>query len=68
MTGTYENGVLVFKNIPKGKEVKVIGISYLNGKPTLAVGESMTDSKDFELKGFKEFSLDQLETELNKLN
>ena len=68
MTGTYENGVLVFKNIPKGKEVKVIGISYINGKPTLAVGESMTNSKDFELKDFKEFSLDQLETELNKLN
>lgn len=68
MTGTYENGVLVFKNIPKGKEIKVIGISYLNGKPTLAVGESMTDSKGFELKEFKKFSLDQLETELNKLN
>ncbi|WP_143067844.1 hypothetical protein [Olleya namhaensis] len=68
MTGTYENGVLVFKNIPKGKEIKVIGISYSNGKPTLAVGESMTDSKDFELKEFKEFTLDQLETELNKLN
>ncbi len=68
MTGTYDNGVLVFKNIPKGKEIKVIGISYSNGKPTLAVGESMTDSKEFELKEFKEFTLDQLETELNKLN
>ncbi|WP_100616209.1 hypothetical protein [Confluentibacter citreus] len=68
MTGTYENGNLVFKNIPKGKEIKVIGISYSNGKPTLAVGESMTDSKNFELNDFKEFTLDQLETELNKLN
>ncbi|PNQ74052.1 hypothetical protein C1T31_06950 [Hanstruepera neustonica] len=68
MTGTYENGVLVFKNIPKGKEIKVIGISYSNGKPTLAVGESFTDSKDFELTNFQEFTLDQLEIELNKLN
>ena len=68
MTGTYENGVLVFKNIPKGKEIKVIGISYSNGKPTLAVGESITSSKGFELNEFKEFTLDQLETELNKLN
>ena len=68
MTGTYENGVLVFKNIPKGKEIKVIGISYSNGKPTLAVGESFTDYKDFELTNFQEFTLDQLEIELNKLN
>ncbi|MDO5970049.1 hypothetical protein Q4Q35_09530 [Flavivirga aquimarina] len=67
MTGTYENGVLVFKNIPKGKEIKIIGISYSNGKPTLAVGESFTDSKDFELTNFQEFTLDQLEIELNKL-
>lgn len=68
MTGTYENGDLVFKNIPKGKEIKIIGISYSNGKPTLAVGESITDSKNFELNDFKEFTLDQLEMELNKLN
>lgn len=68
MTGTYENENIVFKNVPKGKEIKVIGISYSNGKPTLAIGESMTDSKDFELKNFQEFTLDELETELNKLN
>lgn len=68
MNGTYENGNLVFKNIPKGKEIKVIGISYSNGKPTLAVAKSFTDSKNFELTNFQEFTLDQLEIELNKLN
>ncbi|MGH1386794.1 hypothetical protein [Kordia sp.] len=67
MTGTYENGVLVFKNIPKEKEIKVIGISYANGKPTLSVETATTDTENFELTNFKEFSLDELETELNSL-
>lgn len=68
MNGSLENGTHVFKNIPKGKEVKIIGISYSNGKPTLALGESTTDNKTYTLSGFKEFTLDQLETELNTLN
>lgn len=67
MTGSYENGALVFKNIPKGKGIKVIGISYVNGKPTLSVGTATTDTENFELTAFKEFSLDELETELNNL-
>ncbi|MFK7748031.1 MAG: hypothetical protein AB8B65_06560 [Kordia sp.] len=67
MTGSYENGAFVFKNIPKGKDIKVIGISYANGKPTLSVGTATTATKNFELTTFKEFSLDELETELNNL-
>ncbi|PHS04547.1 MAG: hypothetical protein COA88_13450 [Kordia sp.] len=68
MNGVFENGNLVFKNIPKNKDLKVIGISYSNGKPTLATGDSKSDNNKFELTGFKEFTLDQLESELNKLN
>lgn len=68
MNGKLENGNLVFKNIPKGKRIKIIGISHSNGKPTLAIEETTTDSKNFKLTNFKEFTLDQLETELNKLN
>lgn len=67
MNGSLENGTLTFKNIPKGKEIRIIGISYSNGKPTLAIGESTTDNKTYTLTGFKEFTLDQLEIELNSL-
>ncbi len=68
LSGTLENGKLVFKNVPLGKEIKVIGISFANGKPTLAVAETIINEKPFELSGFKEFTLDELEVELNKLN
>jgi hypothetical protein len=65
MTGTYKNGKLVFKNVPQGRQIKVIGISYSNGKPTMGVAETTIDQNGFELTAFKEFSLDDLEKELN---
>ncbi|MDC8003933.1 hypothetical protein POV27_07705 [Aureisphaera galaxeae] len=68
MNGRLENGNILFGSVPKGKSIQVIGISHANGKPTMTIVETTTDAKDFELTGFKEFTLDQLEAELNKLN
>ena len=67
MTGTYKDGQLVFGGVPLGKQIKIIGISYANGKPTMGVAETITDKDGFELTGFKAFSLEDLEEELNKL-
>jgi hypothetical protein len=66
MTGTYKDGQLVFRGVPLGRQIKIIGISYANGKPAMGVAETTIDKDGFELMGFKEFSLDELETELNK--
>jgi len=68
MTGTYKDGQLVFNNVPLGRQVKVIGISYANGKPTMGVAETTIDKNGFELTAFSEFSLDDLEKELNEKN
>jgi hypothetical protein len=68
MTGTHKDGKLVFNNVPLGRKVKVIGISYANGKPTLGVAETTIDQNGFELTAFNEFSLDDLEKELNEKN
>lgn len=65
MPGIYRDGHLVFSNVPLGKKIKVIGISYNNGKPTLGVAETTIDKDGFQLNTFKEFSLDDLEKELN---
>jgi hypothetical protein len=65
MTGIYKDEKFVFENVPLGRQVKVIGISYLNGKPTMGVSETTIDKDGFELNAFKEFTLDDLEKELN---
>ncbi len=65
MTSTFMDGKLVFKNVPLGRLIKVIGISYANGKPTMGVAETAIDKDGFELTAFNEFSLDDLEKELN---
>jgi hypothetical protein len=64
MTGTYQGGQYVFNNVPLGRQIKVIGISYANGKPTLGAAETTIGKAGFELTAFKEFSLDDLEKEL----
>ncbi len=68
LTGRHEDGKLVFNNVPLGRNVKVIGISYAYGKPTLGVAETTIDQDGFELNAFNEFSLDELEKVLNEKN
>lgn len=65
MSGIYSKGQFVFSNVPLDRKVKIIGISYGNGKPTLGVAETTIRKEVFQLKEFKEFSLDELEKELN---
>jgi hypothetical protein len=65
MTGKYKNGHIVFNNVPVGRKVKVIGINYANGKPAMATAETTVNKAGFELSTFREFTLDELERELN---
>jgi len=68
MQGEKQMDKVIFKNIPINKEIKVIGISYSNGLPTMGVGNTITDNNEFELSSFNQFSLEELEIELNKIN
>jgi len=68
MQGKLENDKIVFSNIPINQEIKIIGISCHNGKPTLGIAETKTNKNGFQLNSFNEFSLNELESELNTLN
>lgn len=65
MQGDYEDGKIVFANLPKGKAVKLVGISYADGKPMMATAETVVGEKGFELTGYKPFTLDEMEAALN---
>jgi hypothetical protein len=68
MQGTLNGDRFVFSNIPVNQGIKVIGISYDKGNPSMAVAETTTDKDGFKLTEFNEFTLAQLEAELNKMN
>ncbi|MBI1226990.1 MAG: hypothetical protein GC192_17295 [Bacteroidetes bacterium] len=65
MQGYYQDGKIVFGNISKGKAVKLVGISYADGKPMMATAETVVGEKAFELKGYQPFTLDEMEATLN---
>jgi len=65
MNGGLEGEDFVFHNIPINQKIKVIGISFVNGKPMMSINETTVNKTAFELKGFNEFTLSQLDKELN---
>jgi hypothetical protein len=65
MTGEIKNDETIFKNIPVSSKIKVIGISYKDGKPLMSKMPAVVSKQPFTLAGFKEFSLKELEKELN---
>ena len=66
MQGEQKGDSLLFKNIPLGRSIKVIAISYHEGKPTLSVTKTKVSKAALELNAFKEFSLDELDAELSR--
>jgi hypothetical protein len=68
MTGYYQDGKIVFNNIPEGRKVKLIGVSFEGDQPTMSTAETVITKKEFELDNYQTFSLSSLENELNKVN
>jgi hypothetical protein len=66
MQGEESNGAFVFKNIPLNSKVRVMAIAYKDGKPLLSKMPAIVTKQDFVMSGFSEFSLKDLENELNK--
>ncbi len=67
MPATKVGNNYVFKNVPIGREVKLIGIGYNGESTTLAVNKTKITNKGFQLSGFKNFKLTELEKELNSI-
>jgi hypothetical protein len=65
MQGDLVNGEFRFPNVPVSSKVKVIGISYRDGKPLLSKMATTINKQAFTLSEFREFSLEELEKELN---
>jgi hypothetical protein len=54
-----------FPNIPIGRPVRLIAIGYKNGKPLLSAKNIKVGKETIAMDGFREFSLKELEAELN---
>lgn len=67
MQGSLIDDKIVFRNVPNGLKVKLVGISYENNQPLLAVGKTTTQDKVYNLQDFSTFTLEELETELQKI-
>lgn len=66
MQGEIKGQTITFKNIPINRKVKLIGIDYANGKPTLAIDKTTTSKESYRLGNFKECTLSELESNLNR--
>lgn len=64
MQGYQQDGRTKFAKVPINQPIKIIGISYENEKPMLAISETITSEQGFELTDFKEFTLDELKSQL----
>jgi hypothetical protein len=65
MGGEEKSGGFVFRNMPVNSKIKVIGIAYHDGKPLLSKMPAIISKQPFTLSGLKEFSLNDLEKQLN---
>lgn len=66
--GTLSGDKYIFSNVPINAKIKIIGISFKNSKPTMSIAQTKVDRVGYNLTSFKEFTLNQLETELNNIN
>ena len=66
MSGNMVNGKFVFPNVPVNSKVKLIAINFENGKPGMAVQQSVISNTPVSISGFKNFTISELEKQLNK--
>jgi hypothetical protein len=68
MNGETKSGKTIFKNVPIGQQITVLGIGLKNGNPTLAKSKTKITKSPFPLNNFKEMDIVELENELNRIN
>lgn len=65
LTGTLDGDKYIFKNVPINQDIKIVAISFKGSKPLLSISLTKTDKQPFDKFNYKEFSLTDLEKQLN---
>lgn len=68
MNGETKHGKTIFKAVPIGQQITVIGIGLKKGNPTLAKSKTKISTSSFTLSNYKEMDIAELERELNQIN
>jgi len=67
ITADRESSHFKFKKIPRGEDVWIVAIKYVNGQPYLFMEETTVGSKDIDVE-FKPLSIDELKLKLKELD
>lgn len=65
MKGTLEGDKYIFKNVPVDNEIKIVAVAFRGSKPLLSVSETTTGKQVFDKFEYKDFTLTDLERQLN---
>ena len=67
MQGEAHLNGFIFRNVPVGSKVNVIGLGY-NGKPGMSISQTIISGKEYQLPQLREYTIEKLDEELGKLN
>jgi hypothetical protein len=65
MPATKKGNSYVFDNVPINRKVKLLGIKFGKGDVQLAINKTVISRNAFTMNSFKDFTLSELEKELN---
>ncbi|HYV90747.1 MAG TPA: energy transducer TonB [Chitinophagales bacterium] len=68
MSGTRNNNCMVFSNVPENEEVTLIALKYLDGKPFLAMKETVTSPTPVKDLIFEPVTMNVLKSEMKRLD
>jgi hypothetical protein len=68
MNGVMEDSITLFKGVPLGQSITIIGIGFNENSPTFTKEKAEISEKVFSLSKFKKVTLEGLEKELNTIN
>lgn len=63
LKGVYEDGKMVFTNVPVNKKIRLIGLNTDQESPVMAIAQSQTAETTIPLKNYKPFTLEQLQAQ-----
>jgi len=67
LKGEYDNGQIIFRNVPLSEKVKVVGLNVVNEKPVMAVKNTVINKELFNLNDYNEFTISELQNEMKGL-
>lgn len=68
MNGETKDGKTIFKEVPIGQQITIIGIGLANGTPMFAKEKTKISNTPFVLSNYKALEINELENELNRIN